>query len=557
MNDLQDSDKKGSKVVTCFRWFFIVIFSLLLLIGLVFQAPLKVAGLLAVLLATITVVGKLSRKWVWLGFALVIISLIVWVFLPDDDTGWRPYTLDEELAALETKRAVPDEQNAAIIYSKLLESYDGYRYLGPDFSNLNREDFEDPNFPESIELFSKNEPPNTFYPGSWNDELDKLTLNQPWSSNDHPELAKWLKDKHGNTINNLMQANERKYCRFPMTIDLLRTESTNRMFAMMAWAQLLVRAANNDIGDDRTDLAVQKYTCVIKMASLVTSYDMIMGLGIARQRNRCLREFVVNGDLPIEQLNILEKGISGSKFDWTSSLLEIESMKIQTKASLITSYEVNKEGKVRLSRYAGPNEIEKEFNIEVQETYQRKKCVKAGCIFAWFWLPSSPEKMVRIIDERFERLYAMCEPDFDWDKGPEGFSFSSIRLNFSAVVDMLLYIIEPSYYKIHDAYLRGISDNRATQIVFHLRRYKDAHGYWPQSLEEIKATAPAEIFIDIVNDGEFMYKLTEDSFTLYSKGKNNIDDQGQRKGKTEKDDFLFWPQKLPEKILASPAAKEN
>ena len=72
-----------------------------------------------------------------------------------------------------------------------------------------------------------------------------------------------------------------------------------------------------------------------------------------------------------------------------------------------------------------------------------------------------------------------------------------------------------------------------------LRRYKNKNGHWPESLDDIKSLAPAEIFVDPVNDDSFVYKLTEENFTLYSKGKNNIDENGEYQDGA--DDRLIWP----------------
>jgi hypothetical protein len=81
-------------------------------------------ALLVVFLLAHTVLPRPGLKWFWAGVGVVVIALIIWVFMPEDDTGWRPYTFDEELAALEAKRAIPDEENAARIYNELLGSYE-------------------------------------------------------------------------------------------------------------------------------------------------------------------------------------------------------------------------------------------------------------------------------------------------------------------------------------------------------------------------------------------------------------------------------------------------
>ena len=69
-------------------------------------------------------------------------------------------------------------------------------------------------------------------------------------------------------------------------------------------------------------------------------------------------------------------------------------------------------------------------------------------------------------------------------------------------------------------------------------------------MEQIKNYTDSENFIDPINDGSFVYKLTDDNFTLYSKGKNNIDEDGEYETKWDpnttkteiiKDDRLIWP----------------
>ena len=71
-----------------------------------------------------------------------------------------------------------------------------------------------------------------------------------------------------------------------------------------------------------------------------------------------------------------------------------------------------------------------------------------------------------------------------------------------------------------------------------LRRYKNMKGYWPQSLHEIKPMVTEDVLIDPQNNGSFVYKRTDEDFILYSRGKNNIDEAGN---KTDADDWPIWP----------------
>ena len=92
-------------------------------------------------------------------------------------------------------------------------------------------------------------------------------------------------------------------------------------------------------------------------------------------------------------------------------------------------------------------------------------------------------------------------------------------------------------------------------MIIALRRHKNSNGHWPQRLEDVNSLVPAEILIDPINSDSFVYKLTEDNFILYSKGKNGIDDGGKSKTIFDpnkpsithlQDDILFWPAKIQE-----------
>jgi hypothetical protein len=76
-----------------------------------------------------------------------------------------------------------------------------------------------------------------------------------------------------------------------------------------------------------------------------------------------------------------------------------------------------------------------------------------------------------------------------------------------------------------------------------LRQYKNENGYWPEHLEDIKDSLETDILVDPTNNGSFAYKLSDDSFRLYGKGKNNIDEEGEYDPCDEAgaDDILIWP----------------
>jgi hypothetical protein len=91
------------------------------------------------------------------------------------------------------------------------------------------------------------------------------------------------------------------------------------------------------------------------------------------------------------------------------------------------------------------------------------------------------------------------------------------------------------------SYFEALARRRGARILVALKRFKNEFGRWPESLDEAESLAPAETFVDPINGGSFVYRLTDDNFTLYSRGRNNIDENGEwRRGA---DDCLIWPRR--------------
>jgi len=512
----KEEKKKPGLVKRIFKWIGLVVISILLIGAIVFQAPWKVTTLLVIILAACTILPKPYRKWFWLSAAGVVIALIIWVFLPDDIKGWRPYTFDKELAALEAKYAVADEENAAKIYERLLASYD-------------ENDFE-PNFVEV--------------------DFWELARSGPWRSEDYPEVAEWL-ESHQSTIDTLTEAAKKEKCHFPIQADLVGVGYTmDRLAPMRRWAYLLIRAGNNDLGEDRVNAAIEKYVSTLQMGKHIRQQpaliEMMVGIAVETLAIRQFDKFVITGDITEEHLSIIEKALTEIKQDWSSDLPKFtECEKLLAKNLWGMFYSINPKGEIRLNHNisnAVMSQLPEDMRDEIKLTHWHRKLAKAATILFWLYMPSTPQKVGEVIDKCYERYYAMAEPDFDWQKEPEKPS-SIVRLNYRYLVEFTTSILEPAYYRIHYIYLGTIAEQKGSQIIVGLRRYKNKNGRWPGSLEEVKSFAPSETFVDPINNSSFVYKLTEKDFTLYSKGKNNIDDGGEHNDEAGTDDWLIWPER--------------
>jgi len=481
----QPEKKKRGLFRRIFKWIGLGLLVLLLIAGLIFQAPWKVITLLAIILVACTILPKPARKWFWLSAGVVLIALIIWVFLSEDDEGWRPYTFDKELAALEAKYAIPDEENAAMIYNKLFETLD-----------------IDSNQPE---FFIK---------------LKPSSKDEPWLTKDHPETADWLKDKQ-KIIDRLIEISRIEKCKFsipvgPASLDL----SMKRLPQIRRSTFLLVSAANNDIAEGRIDAALEKCLCIIQMAKHLYQQPVMIGFmvgfAIEHMALERLNRFVIEGQTSGKQLRLISNSIKGPKNNWGDDwrkILDFE--KLYAKNMLCSiAYEKSQEGKVRLSRGRLSLTGEQLPQKFPPLTYFRRKLYKAKTILIWLYFPSSPEKIGEIVGAGFEQYYAMAEPDFDWDKEPAEFR-PRWKVNYRSMVDLLTCILGPAYYRIHEIYLRNLEMRRGSRLLVAIKQYNIEHGSWPASLDEIKSNAPAEAFIDPVSGNEFEYENHGERFSLY------------------------------------------
>jgi hypothetical protein len=377
-------------------------------------------------------IAKRKNKCVWLGIIVVLTLIIIYSlrFLPNSKSA------DEQLAEIEAARAIPDSENAGIIYDELVEDYN-YSAISPAFLDPNTAD---------------------------------LTRHELWLSEDHPKLAEWIKEQH-ELIAKLLDAAKKDKCRFPIAdyTDHGILGRLNRRTAMRGWVFFLARAANNDIAEGRTDDAIAKYRCVIQLARHFYQQPILIehlvGLAVESLGLQGLYRLLIETDLTETQIKAIEQFQPNTRDNWADVSAETR-------------------------------QVERLLSQKMSHPLARLK--------AW------------------------------WS-------------------DMFVKSPLP---QMQDIYLRIVSDRRALKIIIELRRYKNKHSHWPKTLDEIKTLAPAEVFVDLVSGDSFVYKLADDTFILYSKGKNKIDEHGQQNAAiapdtreliVHKDDHLIWPPKTSKK----------
>ncbi|MCP4612289.1 MAG: hypothetical protein GY845_26635 [Planctomycetes bacterium] len=532
-NEQQSENKKPGLFWRIFKWIGLSFLLLLLIAAIIFQAQWKIISLLAIVLAACTILPKPFRKLFWLSAGVVVIALIIWIFLPEDNEGWQPYTFDKELAALQAKYTVPDEENAALIYNELFETFDIHS-----------------NEPEFF-VYSK--------PSS---------KDAPWLSKDHPETAQWIKG-HQDTIEKLLQAAKKDKCMFlPLNADLFSAgEYIKRLPEMRKCAFLLLSAANNDTAEGRIGDALEKCFCTIQMAKHLyqqpTIIQQFLACAIERMALKQLNRFVIEGQPRPEQLQLIANSTIGVENNWAAvwpRILDFE--KLYAKNMLCSiAYEVNPKGKTRLTRDLAALWRKQDPQKFPPLTYSQRKLFKAKTIPGWFIKPSSPEKVAKIFDAGYEKYYTIAASDFDWAIEPNQWdsfftfitsSFSRrARFNYKYLIQNSVDISEGSYYKHYELFLKNLALRRGSRLLIDIKRYHTQHGTWPESLDEIKSLAPAEAFHDPTGNDAFVYALDGDGFRFYSKGINRIDQGGRRSyvltSDKNQDDIAIWP--LPKREI--------
>jgi tetratricopeptide (TPR) repeat protein len=325
-------------------------------------------------------------------------------------------TVEQRLAAIDAARAIPDSENAAILYNQLLNKYDK-----SVFSSLSI----DPN---------------------------DIANKQPWLSKDYPNLAKWFEERQEITTN-LLQVYKFEECRFPIPhLPNGISTTVDRTQTMRQWAYFLARSANNDRAEGRIEKALEKYFCIICMGrhsfQQPVALDILTGIGMESMALQKLRCCIIELDLTEEQIQTIEKAIKQPDKEWT---LEWNNM------------------------------------IEVERLYNKQSPL-------------------------LDRLKSWLQ---------------NLRGNIS------------TFDRMNEINLRFLADRQGTEILIALHRFKKKTVHWPESLDYIKPLVKQNILIDPQNNGPFVYKLTDNGFTLHSIGINNIDEAGRYRNGA--DDRPIWP----------------
>ena len=325
---------------------------------------------------------------------------------------------EERLASIDAERAIPDDENAAIIYNQLTTP--PAWYLG------------------------------TFF---YTRQADILGLKGPAVRENWLKLAEWLEAHEGQLLK-LLEASKKEKCWFPITkspADFIYRK--HRLERMRLWTRLLLRAANHDVAEGQSEAALDKYRCALQMAThlrqQVVTFEYLASLQDQAITLDAMAISAVEGNLTDGHLNMMESALLPTIDNVGQDLSTV---------------------------------------LEVERLVQKKHAGLLSRLRSWRQRRHKQRKLLG---------------------------------------------------RLHWSHLRVLTSHRGDLILIALKRHKNRTGCWPESLDEVRSELAKETLIAPYDRACFLYKLAGDSFKLYSRGKNNVDEGG--KFGDGADDWSIWP----------------
>jgi hypothetical protein len=446
-------------------------------------------------------------------FPLAAAAVLLW---PQGGGVWRPYGLEEDLATLEAQRAVPDMDNAAIRYESALAKLD-----------MN----DQPDFVFARDFFLHSE----------------LSQN-PWKAENYPRASEWL-DSHAQVVRELLQAGKMQKCRWPIRADDGGPYPVPHK-RLRRGALLLLATANRDLGEGRIAQAMEKYFCLLRQGDHLyqqtDQLDLIYGLHAEADALHMVRYALIVDKSSPEDIERIAPSLPTAANTWQrdiSNLVKFD--RVRFARMMAWAYEINDQGKIRFAASFKPL-VKKE-----QDGSSR-----LGRLWRLYWLmnmPLDPHGVWTMAEQEAADAAGFLERGpllpRDSEFSPSFWSYLSFAGRILGSVPHLyahtICISKDRYTGFGRIYAEHMTARRGTWLILGLRRYRNSHGAWPQTLDAISEYVPAEAFFDPIDGDAFVYTLDGDSFKLYSKGPNGIDEGGRHRyvkalNKVE-DDIPIWP----------------
>jgi hypothetical protein len=503
------------------RWLAVVVFIALLLIGIAVKLPWKVLVCLAVIPVVGIFVPKKVQPAAWLALTVLLVAAWVWVKLPGSASGqWQVYQFDAELAQLQADRRIDTAGNAATGYQALFATFDESIF----------------NYPVHSET------------------VDLAAFDDPWTPARYPFMAEWLARYHPG-IDSLLDITRMVDCRFPIPRDLPATEvQMKRINQMKGWAHLLLWSANLDITEGRIDTALDKQRAVLAMARHLYQQqnllDQASAFQLELQAARAAETYMIRWcDEPAELAAITE-AFGTVDTGWAKSWAPIVAHeKLLAKNIMGLFYEVDDRGRTRIA-HSAMFALQEGLGFAPRKLFIRQhEMNRLAVIGLWLSLPTTPERIAKLIDERFDHYSLLAQKGAPLPNVPIQYSWRS-GLNVRSAIDWLALDKVKYFWALHGQHARHEAVTDVITTLAALKTYYLENGVWPESLAALQL--PEHLATDKVFNQPYCYRKTADGFQFYSLGPNGIDDYGINNPAQNKDDIVFWPRLMTDAPLQPP-----
>ena len=238
--------------------------------------------------------AKRNKKRICLA-VIVVLAMSVAVHLIRSSGS-----IHKQLAAIEVARAIPDSENAVLIYRQILDDY-------PKDAKRN-------SFAQNWSSFG--------LPRSQLDSQNWLSFSPT-----RAQLDLWPND-HRPRVEMLRHACRIAQCRLPLSLDPETVlQNTSLRNAIKRWTFLLASASNRDVERGHIKEAFEKHLLMIQMAKHFYQQPTNADLRTARLPEsvalRGLAGFIVKCDANEAQLVAIDKVVSTMQPDWEQDWLRI------------------------------------------------------------------------------------------------------------------------------------------------------------------------------------------------------------------------------------------
>lgn len=439
---------------------------------------------------------------------------------------WSADVTPENNAAVELIRAFGPE----IIYEEIRQSY--FDRLGipfPEDPGLYVE-FRDYLHTEGIADLDDRDRLNAL------EDDASLCQRQPWTIEDHPEVAAWL-DANEAAIAALVDASQRPRFFSP----LVSPQDDNLLSVLLPLVQhsrqgirLLMTQAMLELGRGDARQACELTLACHRLSRLLSEHPTMIGqlvsyafVAMATSGDQAI---VLSGLLTQDQ-SIAYRAELGSLrplrpmaevIDRGERFMSLDAM-IATYAGRISEEDLGVSPRAMTWMF-DPDPVLRRFNIAYDEIGEVLE------------LQDRSERNRALAD--IEQRYSNVERPAIWEYGVT-LAIGSRAMISESVGQVMVSLMLPATQQAIIAEERTHVRTLLADIGYALAAFNAEHGRFPDTLDALVPDLLPAVPLDLFSGDSLRYELKEDGFLLYSVGENGIDDGGLRDGRTDADDIAF------------------